>query len=264
MGWIAFDIETGPLPLDDLREQFEVDLSKVKGRELIGQEFDLSTVKLGRMKDQAKIDAKIDDERQKFERAQADAVAALAGAESEQWTEFVEKAPLSPTTGTVLAIGYLGSNGQQVLSGSDGEDEPTILREFWGNVERCLAGKHLMIGFNIYGFDLPFLIRRSWKHGIRVPEGVTERNGRYFSPMFVDLLAHWGVGDNRRISLDRLCQFLGIRGKAVVSDEQGKALSGGDFHKLWNGSVELRQLACDYLANDLRMTKEAGERMGWC
>jgi len=253
---IVFDAETGPEPEDRLREFFEVDLSKVKDRELIDREFDPASVKLGNLKDQAKIDAKIAAKREEFEAAKAAAVTAMASAETDQWAAFVERAPLSPITGRVLAIGLWDSTNElePTLVWIDGKQggEMAVLNAFWMAFRDCVATDTRLVGHNIFGFDLPFLVRRSWLLGVRVPDEVIVAGRPH--RLFVDTMRVWACSNYQdRISLDRLAAFLGSTRKNG---------DGADFHRLFFGTEEERQQALDYLKNDLRMTSEVAERMG--
>jgi len=255
MGYIIFDIETGPEPESLLAELFEFDETKVKDHHLTGQEFDPKSVRYGNMKDEQKRAEKLEAERKKFEAAKKAVAKSIETERAEAWATFVEKAPLNPLTGRVVAIGYLGSNGQLNLVNGDG-DEPAALRDFWETVAMASRGNHQLIGFNSAGFDLPFLVRRSWRHGVPIPtELVRSPNGRYWSPLFTDLLELWSTGDRKAAKLDTIARFFGVGSKPDGMD-------GGDFHRLWAGSEEDRQRAANYLENDLRMTQAVAERMG--
>lgn len=159
----------------------------------------------------------------------------------EKRNEYYERAALSPVTGKVLVIGYGIDEGMVV---GNTENEIEILTGFW-NVVR--EGK-ILCGFNIAHFDLPFLIRRSMKYGLKVPRVFI--NNRYLSNQFIDLMLVWkcGVYDDN-ISLDRLARFLG------VGQKEG---TGKDFAKLW---LEDRPKALEYLRNDLFLTKKCAERL---
>ncbi len=221
-----FDIETGALDND-------VILSRVP-------EFDISEVKLGNTTAPDKI-------KEKLRRA-------LLTHES----KYIDRAALNAETGQVLAIGiWYGSNKVFVRAVGDREvdgdpldvfevTEKTLLMWMWEHYD----GISPLIGFNIFGFDLPFLVRRSWILGVDIPKGV--RKGRGWCYSFVDLMQEWGCGEYRKyISLGDLAKCLG------VGEKSG---SGKDFQKLFE---EDREKALDYLRNDLMLTKAVGERLGF-
>lgn len=262
-GDLVFDIETGPVAGERLEELFagQFDETKVKGFDLIGTEFDPSAVKLGNLKDQAKIDAKIDAKRKEHEKAIAEATIAVAQAREDAWGSFCERAPLSPITGRVLAIGY--GRGEMPLDGwpqidvvSENSSEAAVLASFWAMFDGQIARGAKLIGHNIYGFDLPFLVRRSWLLGVPVPpEACNLSGGRWqWSRTFVDTMTAWGCGVyGERISLDRAAEFFGVTRKNG---------DGARFHVLFHGTPDERGQAIDYLANDLVMTWEVAEKVG--
>jgi len=105
-----------------------------------------------------------------------------------------------------------------------------------------------MIGFNIFAFDLPFLIRRSWKYGIQ-PQGV--RKGRYWSDDLVDLRELWQMGNRQdHGSLDSIAKHFGVGAKNG---------NGKDFANLWAAD---KTKAIEYLRNDLNLVAAIAQRMG--
>lgn len=250
---IVFDIETGPRPDDELRPLCPpFDPLAVKG--LVDGEFDPQSVKLGNVKDQAKIDAKITEARAAFEAAKANNGNLIAAAEQSHWESFVEKAALSPVTGRVLAIGYYSTtNGKTAIQGQNGS-EADLLAGFWRKYGECRKASRKLLGFNINRFDIPFLARRSWYLGVDVPEPLFDPTGRYLDKIFVDLLPRWSCGVwNESIKLGDLAQFFGVGGKP-------DGINGGDFARLW---FEDRPTAVAYLRNDLEITAKCAARMGF-
>lgn len=165
----------------------------------------------------------------------------------EQKKKWVEEAALSALTGRVLAIGVL--IGDEFICIADPAPEAQILHEFWDMMQ--LGGGLLshMVGFNIFQFDLPFLIRRSWKMGVTVPLGI--RRGRYWGDQITDLRDVWQCGDRQaHVSLDSIAKHL---------DVGAKTGSGADFSKLW--AIE-REKAMAYLKNDLELTAAIAKKFG--
>jgi uncharacterized protein YprB with RNaseH-like and TPR domain len=218
MNTIIFDIETGPLPESELAALLPP--------------FDPAEVKTGNLKDEAKIAAK------------------LAEAEANHRRDFFDRAALDPLTGRVVAVGLLyPDSGEFHVIGHD--DEAATLREFW-DVCRGQQGRiNQMVGFNTHLFDLPFLIRRSWKHRVPVPFGV--RRGRYWSDEMIDLRDGWQLGDRMaKGSLDVIAKHLGVGAK----NGDGKA-----FAELW-ASDHAKAVA--YLRNDVQLTAKVAEVLSCC
>jgi len=253
---MVFDIETGPVASDELEDLFEFDETKAKGFELLDADFNPADVKLGNLKDKQKIKDKINAEERKFNEAKANARASIAQAREEAWLKLVDRAALSPLTGRVLAIGVWWSSGSPepalYLQGEDGfESETNLLAEWWDLVRDAIRTDSRLIGFNSDAFDLPFLVRRSWKLGVVVPPEVIVA-GRWHR-CFIDLMKCWACGVyGERVSMDRLAAYFGCTRK------NGEA---AEFARLFQGSKDERKQAVEYLRNDLRMTLDVADRM---
>lgn len=172
----AFDIETGPLPDDQLPR------------------FDREAVKVGNLKDPEKIEAKRD--------------------EAER--EWRSKLALSALTGQVLAIGVkFQRDGETQIIAEDSEAE-TLSKFWMltvGNYSIFDSPHQKVIGFNSRTFDVPFLIRRSMLVGTDVPLAVCDPKWGP-SKCFVDLLDVWRCGDRQLwVKLDTLAQAFGLDGK---------------------------------------------------
>lgn len=252
---LVWDIETGPLDVETVKKF----ASKFQPPPHPG-EFDPASVKVGNLGPE-KAAAKIADAKQAHTAALASYSVTVKHAEADHLAAALEHAPLSPVTGQVLAIGCCSATTKNtvVIGEADGMTEPEILGKFWGLYRSMREQKRRMVGVNIFGFDLPFLARRSWILGVVIPKGV--RDGRYWDRLFVDLRDEWLLGQrwgDCESSLDHMARALGVGAKA---DAEG--CDGATFHKLWNaGDKQSRATALNYLRNDLEMTRKVAERLG--
>lgn len=164
---------------------------------------------------------------------------------AEQKKAWLERGALSPLTGSVAAIGMIIEDKPIcIFTNEPSQPEPVLLAAFWDTF-RTEQDRARFIGFNILRFDLPFLMRRSWKLGVPVPVGV--RHGHYFSDTFLDLMEVWQLGNREeRISLDQLCKYLGVGAKSG---------SGADFYKLPRAQQEI------YLTHDLKLTHDCARKL---
>jgi len=208
---IIFDIETGALPFG----------------ELVIPAFNPSDVKLGNTKDPDKIAERI---RQ---------------AEENHVTDYIKNAALDALSGQVLCIGYRLERDEPAILSSDADGEAAMLRQWWELLDAWERQTRL-IGFNIKAFDLPFLIKRSWKHRITPPYWI--RHGRYWNDLVVDLREVWQLGDNRAHgSLGAISRHLGLGEKSG---------NGADFANLWKTN---RQAAIDYCLQDVKLTQQVAD-----
>jgi len=224
---ISWDIETEGLPREEL--------------EAMMPEFDPDSVKLGNLKDEAKINLKINNAR------------------ISHINNFISKAALSAVTGRVLAIGYYSSDKDQsfidgIQMRGDQNLEAGIITRFWHKAESCRDTNVVMVGLNTHDFDLPFLVRRSWILDVEIPDWIITSD-RYFHSIFVDLRKKWLCGQQAthvRSSFDELGRAFGSGGKT-------EGVTGADFAKLWWND---REKAVEYLTNDVKQPVLWAQQMG--
>lgn len=270
---IVFDIETGPLPWGRLKDMVPA-FDEVAAVPDMGP-FDPASVAVGNLKDQTKIEAKIADARAKHEEAAKSVAKRRAAARNAHVEKFTEKAALSATSGCVKAVGMWFDTSEHPLincvDASVGEDvsrqeaELPMTVGFWNSEEKLIGffwgviasnASHSAAGHNIHGFDLPFLVRRSWILGVEVPDSIWApgQYGRYFNPRFIDTMQRWGCGSRDFVKLDEIDRALGHQGKP---DD----CTGADFARLFDNGGEDRLKALLYLRNDLAMTRRVAEAM---
>lgn len=250
---LIFDIETEPAPMDVLQriaKPFDPASMPHPGT------FDPSSVKTGNLKDQAKIDEKIEAARVAHatlvDRYESD----LVEAEARHWAEIQDKAALNANIGCVCAIGYRNDSGKVIIETALDRPEQKLLENFWQIYHKCLKQDRPLVGFNIKGFDVPFIARRSWAYGIKTPQNLTNATGQWLNPAFVDLMERWQCGNRRDYaSLDTICKSFGLQTKP---DD----CSGAEFARLLRGDDKEKQSAINYLTGDLEMTWQLAERMG--
>ncbi len=245
-----FDIETGPLSWSKIEAfvgKFDpagVDLSKIPG----GEPFDPAAVKVGNLKPENRA-AKIDEARERHQVESAlyekRCLEAIKNAKIAHKNKAIEKAALSATTGRVLLGGIL-DHGQYMLIEHE-RNEPALIRRTWEVIEAAKS----VVGFNIYGFDLPFMFQRSKILNIAIPRDVIHRYGSryYWNDKFIDLLEVWRAGGRDWIDLDSLARLLGLNGKSG---------DGADFANLYATD---RPAALSYARNDLDVTAGIAGRL---
>lgn len=246
---VVFDIETGPLPIERLKEILPGwDASSIPAPGV----FDPNSVKTGNLKDESKIAEKIWAARKEYEAACDSLVARREAAEAAYWADAVSKAALSALTGRVYAMGARSYNGFNWIVTLENGPEETLLSQFWNMYLSMRKSGRKLVGFNSKDFDVPFLIQRSVILGVDVPSTVWQ-NDRYLDSTFVDLRDRWGGGSRAAGSLDMICRAAGIGSKP-------EGVNGAMFHKLFDDE-QTRPQAIEYLRNDLAMTWELSLRL---
>lgn len=173
--------------------------------------------------------------------------AKIAANIAEQEQAWGQSLALSALTSRVLCIGL--ADGLATFDVAHAPDERDVIERFWNWLSLKLGRSERVVGFNIFGFDLPYLIRRSWILNLEIPSIV--RRGRYWHDDLVDLMEVWKCGNYQgdRISLDMLAKALGIGAKNG---------SGKDFAALWASD---QKAAIEYLRNDLDLVRKCADRM---
>lgn len=262
----VFDIETGPRIDVDLESLIDPFTEQYPG------EFFESQVKLGNVKDPAKIAEKIEAAREKHRQE----IAAFEQSKSTHVANAISKAALSPRTGCVLAIGLKSSKGATCIHVDDCEQTPeaiqaeeaSLLAAWWAKCSEWKRDGRKIIGHHI-SFDLPFLVRRSWILGVPVPGWLFA--SRYRPDCFVDTEERWlcfGRFGSEKSNLDFCCSAFGIEGKykpepmQLPGDEFPSQLGGDTFHRFFRAGGDFREQALSYLVRDIEATYQLAVRMG--
>jgi len=198
--------------------------------------FDPSKVKLGVLKDEAKIAAKIEEARATY------------------GNDEVREGALHATTGTLAIVGF--RHGENVMQYHIGDmTEAAIIEASFAEILRCLDKGIIVSGYFIKGFDLPFIVGRAWALGIKVPPRIFNAfKPRYpWSENIVCLQEVWLAGSaaqfGTRVSLATVLRELGLPSKSG---------SGADFGALWASD---QKAALQYNADDLAAEMRLAERL---
>lgn len=169
---------------------------------------------------------------------------------------WADKAALDPYSGRVIAIGHVKDDADIICDHFNGVSkmEREIIDDFWEMYRD--NPNHMLCGFNILNFDIPFLVRRSFALGVPVPRDVNgvfnfaSTNSRRMGPRFLDLMDFWRLGNFQdRISLSNLAIHCGF---------QPKEGSGKDFAGLLRSDIKE---AYRYLKNDVMLVRSIYNRV---
>lgn len=162
---------------------------------------------------------------------------------------LLDKAALNPETATIAIAGFY----------RDGRvDQIVVDEKLTEHLLLCMTMRWLsesrgsVLGWNLKGFDLPFLIKRCWISGARVPTEIYAPLQRYAIPdRFVDMMDTWKAGGwkSSYTSLNNALKAVGMPGKP----------DGSEFAKLWR---EDKQKALKYQEEELLAQSQLYRRMG--
>ena len=151
----------------------------------------------------------------------------------------IETTGLSPVNDRITAIAVKSSYGEDALVE---KDEKLMLEQFWDMVRRKYPYIRL-IGFNCASFDVPFLLVRSFKHGVRV----LDVRGKVIDLRLI--LSHGNSYQHGK--LDEYAKLIGL-------DAKYKGYTGADAVRLWE-SAQLNELG-EYVLSDVKITYGIYER----
>jgi DNA polymerase elongation subunit (family B) len=184
----------------------------------------------------------------------------IAAYVAEKKAQQLAEAALDPDTGRVAAIGWMEIGGEDepplrlnrkakrkppeasanIVQPEFGERE--VLTAAWAFMASCDGN---LIGYNILGFDIPFLLRRSMAMGVKPP--LLPFMARYRVEPITDLYAilyNWAPGKG----LKTVCRMYGIPNP--LPDVDGSQVAGMDY-------AMLRQYVC----NDVLLTAQLFNKM---
>ena len=124
------------------------------------------------------------------------------------------KAALSPLLGRIFSICVADDANAFTVATVEEHDEEYLIRVLFGLLDDAYKQNRLALGWNIKGFDLPFVVRRALIKGIPVPPQLRATGAaRFFWPDYIrDLREVWAAGEYGQVSgsLDDLAQAMGM------------------------------------------------------
>lgn len=167
--------------------------------------------------------------------------------------EAIAKTALDGALGHICCIGWaFDSNPASSVMLDTEQSEADIIEEFFDRVDavqRYHTAPVTIVGHYIIGFDLPFIWQRSICLGIRVPSWLP-RQPRPWGDFVFDTMNAW-AGYRGSISMDRLCEALGIDGKGEIDGSMiGRLWAEGRYSEI-----------SEYCKGDVERTRAIHQRM---
>lgn len=259
------DIETIPSQRDDVKQRFEQQGLDEVAAIRIGLADKLADIHPpGNFKDPEKILAWKEttgkEKRAELEaKAEADIADAITTADL-RW----RKTALDGGFGQIAVIGFALREDEPMTAVIEGlalDQEAAMIRRFWTMVDRAIEEHRVRptelqwVGHNNFGFDNRFILQRCIVHGIK-PPAYFPTSTRPWDDQVYDTMLQW-AGPRDRISMDTLCDVLGLAGKGT-----GLEAEGIDGSKVWDFVRDGRiHEVATYCEGDIRRTRNMHRRM---
>lgn len=154
-----------------------------------------------------------------------------------QWREknayaMIAKTSFDPAAGHICSISWAVGNGevQTAQTGLSLDNEASVIDEFFADLPQ--TGMCRFIGHYISGFDLRFIMCRAVVLGVKLP-ALWPKDPKPWDQAVFDTMTAW-AGVKGSISLDRLCEALGVEGpKGELDGSQiAQAWADGRFEEI--------------------------------
>lgn len=160
----------------------------------------------------------------------------IEAAIAEKLADTIEHAPLNRDIGKILAIGYAIGRDGSVMTNivSKKNTEKSVLQDFWMQFA-IVHGR--AAGYNILGFDFPFILRRSFALGVK--PSIIPHLSKYRTEPITDLmmiLCDWNYLEAKKFKW--ICKRYGIKLEAEgVDGSMVKDMSPEEIHVYLHSEV---------------------------
>ena len=168
--------------------------------------------------------------------------------------DAISKTSFDGGRGHVCTIAWARNDGDiAVHHAKTVADERSVIEDFFANFDPYHA--ETLVGHNVANFDLAFLRKRAIALGIVMPRGNFPRDPKPWDKKIFDTMIAWG-GVRDFVSMDNLCDILGIEGKNGFDGSQvADAWARGEHDRI-----------AEYCMDDVHRTREIHKRFiqaGW-
>jgi DNA polymerase elongation subunit (family B) len=160
---------------------------------------------------------------------------------------YRQTAAFYPEFGKVVCIsmGFVTKKGDIKYETFNGEDELEILTEFRKVLNKIKSMGFELCGHSIKNFDLPFLSKRFFIHGLKLPSIFPTYDTKPWDMKVIDTKDIWTMGNSWSIgSLDLVCDSLEIE-----SPKNGDISGDNIGEKFWAGNHDEIK---DYCQRDVK------------
>ena len=153
---------------------------------------------------------------------------------------YLDNAGIVPTYGRIVCIsfGYL-DNGQERISSFYGDDEKEIVEKFNNLLKKIETKSFNLSGFRIAYFDVPWIMHKLAKYGIKPADIITTYNKKPWEMRITDMSDDWRSEFAWAFSFDEMCYELGV-------ESPKDNMNGSEVHiAYWEGRVNDVRTYCE-------------------
>ena len=153
---------------------------------------------------------------------------------------YLDNAGIVPTYGRIVCIsfGYL-DNGQERISSFYGDDEKDIVEKFNNLLKKIEKKGFNLSGFRVAYFDVPWIMHKLAKYGIKPAEIITTYNKKPWEMRITDMSDDWKGKFAWAFSFDEMCYELGV-------ESPKDNMNGSEVHiAYWEGRINDVRTYCE-------------------
>jgi DNA polymerase elongation subunit (family B) len=117
-----------------------------------------------------------------------------------------------------------GNHVKNIIRSKIGHDEVEVLNQFIQGLEKMNGMFTKFAGHNIIAFDLPMIIKKCIKHGIKLPKILQLHNLKPWESPLLDTMKMWQFNSYYMSSLELACEYLELP-NPKAGDVSGKNLA---------------------------------------
>ena len=156
-------------------------------------------------------------------------------------TAYLESAGIISTYGKICCIsfGYVNDSGDKQIRSFYGEDEREIVNNFNELLKKIETKKFKLSGFRINYFDIPFVLHKLHKYGIKPADIIYLYDKKPWDVRIVDIADDWKQKFAWAFSFDEVAYELGI-------NSPKENMNGSEVHEYYHkGKLEDIKRYCE-------------------